>query len=79
MTDPQTPDWVRDAIFYQIFPDRFARSLTVAKPGTLDGGSAADFGIAAIKGATRRRIRTVRLPRGAGVNAILSTLIFQSA
>ncbi|MCX7609024.1 MAG: alpha-amylase family glycosyl hydrolase, partial [Anaerolineales bacterium] len=21
-----TPDWVRDAIFYQIFPDRFARS-----------------------------------------------------
>ena len=26
MLDPQTPDWVRDAIFYQIFPDRFARS-----------------------------------------------------
>ena len=24
--DPETPDWVRDAIFYQIFPDRFARS-----------------------------------------------------
>ena len=23
---PLTPDWVRDAIFYQIFPDRFARS-----------------------------------------------------
>lgn len=22
----QTPDWVKDAIFYQIFPDRFARS-----------------------------------------------------
>ena len=21
-----TPGWVRDAIFYQIFPDRFARS-----------------------------------------------------
>ncbi|MGC8855470.1 MAG: alpha-amylase family glycosyl hydrolase, partial [Anaerolineae bacterium] len=21
-----TPDWVKDAIFYQIFPDRFARS-----------------------------------------------------
>ena len=21
-----TPDWVQDAIFYQIFPDRFARS-----------------------------------------------------
>lgn len=22
----QTPDWVKDAVFYQIFPDRFARS-----------------------------------------------------
>ena len=36
MNDPQTPDWVRDAIFYQIFPDRFARSLTVPKPSLLD-------------------------------------------
>ena len=26
------PAWVRDAIFYQIFPDRFARSNRVAKP-----------------------------------------------
>ena len=23
---PETPGWVRDAVFYQIFPDRFARS-----------------------------------------------------
>ncbi len=23
-----TPDWVKDAIFYQIFPDRFAKSPT---------------------------------------------------
>ena len=28
-----TPAWVRDAVFYQIFPDRFARSDRVAKPG----------------------------------------------
>ena len=34
--EPETPDWVRDAIFYQIFPDRFARSLTVPKPAHLD-------------------------------------------
>ncbi|MBK8934457.1 MAG: DUF3459 domain-containing protein [Chloroflexi bacterium] len=26
----KTPDWVKDAIFYQIFPDRFARSSTPA-------------------------------------------------
>lgn len=31
-----TPAWVRDAVFYQIFPDRFARSPTVPKPGPLE-------------------------------------------
>ena len=36
VAEPQTPDWVRDAVFYQIFPDRFARSLTVPKPRHLD-------------------------------------------
>ncbi len=32
----QTPEWVKDAIFYQIFPDRFAQSEKVAKPGNLE-------------------------------------------
>ena len=37
------PRWVRDAVFYQIFPDRFARSERVAKPGTARAvGRAAD-------------------------------------
>jgi cyclomaltodextrinase / maltogenic alpha-amylase / neopullulanase len=27
------PDWVQDAIFYQIFPDRFARSERMPNPG----------------------------------------------
>jgi cyclomaltodextrinase len=31
-----TPEWVRDAVFYQIFPDRFAPSARVAKPGVLE-------------------------------------------
>ncbi|HEX6507820.1 MAG TPA: glycoside hydrolase family 13 protein [Chloroflexota bacterium] len=31
-----TPSWVQDAIFYQIFPDRFAMSPAVAKPGNLE-------------------------------------------
>lgn len=31
-----TPDWVRDAVFYQIFPDRFARSDKLVKPGNLE-------------------------------------------
>ncbi|MFZ5909995.1 MAG: glycoside hydrolase family 13 protein [Chloroflexota bacterium] len=27
------PDWVQDAVFYQIFPDRFARSTRLPDPG----------------------------------------------
>jgi cyclomaltodextrinase len=30
------PDWVADAVFYQIFPDRFASSERVVKPGPLE-------------------------------------------
>ena len=28
----QTPDWVKHAVFYQIFPDRFARSPRTRHP-----------------------------------------------
>ncbi|HTX91019.1 MAG TPA: glycoside hydrolase family 13 protein [Anaerolineales bacterium] len=28
-----TPDWAKDAVFYQIFPDRFAKSERVSKQG----------------------------------------------
>ena len=28
----QTPDWVKNAVFYQIFPDRFARSSRIQHP-----------------------------------------------
>jgi glycosidase len=31
-----SPAWVRDAVFYQIFPDRFALSARVPKPGPLE-------------------------------------------
>jgi cyclomaltodextrinase / maltogenic alpha-amylase / neopullulanase len=31
----RVPAWVKDAIFYQIFPDRFARSERVLKPSNL--------------------------------------------
>jgi glycosidase len=32
----QTPNWVKHAIFYQIFPDRFAKSQRVRKPSNLE-------------------------------------------
>ena len=31
-----TPEWVKDAVFYQIFPDRFAMSASVPKPPNLE-------------------------------------------
>jgi cyclomaltodextrinase len=30
------PEWVKDAVFYQIFPDRFAASARLAKPSNLE-------------------------------------------
>ena len=32
MTELVTPEWVKDAIFYQVFPDRFTKSNRVEKP-----------------------------------------------
>lgn len=32
----RTPEWVKQAIFYQIFPDRFAYSPEVSKPNNLE-------------------------------------------
>jgi neopullulanase len=34
------PAWGRDAVFYQVFPDRFAQSPRVPKPGALEPWSA---------------------------------------
>lgn len=38
---PAPPDWVKDAVFYQIFPDRFARGLDLPKPANLEPWHAA--------------------------------------
>ena len=35
-----TPAWVRDAVFYQVFPDRFAASQRVRKPGPMEAWDA---------------------------------------
>lgn len=32
----QAPAWVKDAVFYQVFPDRFAKSDRLPKPKTLE-------------------------------------------
>ena len=40
VSDISTPDWVKDAVFYQIFPDRFAKSVRVRKSSNLEAWDA---------------------------------------
>ena len=79
MADPETPDWVRDAIFYQIFPDRFARSLTVPKPRHLDEWGAQPTYHGYQGGDLIGVVEHLDYLADLGVNAIYFTPIFQSA
>jgi len=36
MIEVVTPEWVKHAVFYQIFPDRFAKSSRLTKPNNLE-------------------------------------------
>ena len=79
MSEPQTPDWVRDAVFYQIFPDRFARSLTVPKPAHLDEWGAPPTPHGYQGGDLVGVVEQLDYLEDLGVNAIYFTPIFQSA
>jgi len=74
-----TPDWVRDAAFYQIFPDRFAISPRLPKPGPLEAWDTppTTYGF---KGGDLLGVAE-RLPylEDLGINAIYLTPIFSSA
>lgn len=74
-----TPAWVRDAVFYQVFPDRFASSDRVPMPGAVEPWDS-DPTTHGFKGGDLLGIAE-RLPYLAdlGVNAIYLTPIFQSA
>jgi neopullulanase len=74
-----TPDWVRDAVFYQVFPDRFASSARVPKPGPLEPWSAppTDFGYKGgdLLGLAERLDELVEL----GISALYLNPVFQAA
>ncbi len=74
-----TPAWVRDAVFYQIFPDRFAASPRVHKPGPLEPWdtppTTTGFKGGDLLGVAEHLDHLVAL----GVNAIYFNPIFQSA
>lgn len=73
-----TPDWVKDAVFYQIFPDRFAQSASVRKSSNLESWDAKPtphgYKGGDLLGVVERLDHLEKL----GVNAIYFCPVFQS-
>ena len=74
-----TPDWVRDAVFYQIFPDRFARSKALPKPANLQPWGARPTYHGFQGGDLIGALEKLDYLAGLGINAIYFNPIFQSA
>jgi neopullulanase len=75
---PDTPGWVRDAVFYQIFPDRFAASERVVKPGPLEPWDAPPTNYGFKGGDLLGIVEHLDHLESLGVNAIYLTPVFQS-
>ena len=77
--DSTTPEWVKDAVFYQIFPDRFARSDRVAKPPNLEPWDSRPT-VYGFKGGDLVGVaERLDYLRDLGINALYFNPIFQSA
>jgi len=78
MSSVQTPDWVRDAVFYQIFPDRFAKSERVPKASNLQPWGAPPTGHAYQGGDLLGVVERLDYLADLGINAIYFNPIFRS-
>lgn len=74
----QTPEWVRDAVFYQIFPDRFAKSDHVHKPSRLEPWGAPPSLHGFQGGDLLGVVEHLDYLQDLGINAIYFTPIFAS-
>ena len=74
-----TPDWVKDAVFYQIFPDRFAQSDHVSKPPRLEAWDAPPTHHGFKGGDLLGVVEKLDYLQDLGVTAIYVTPIFHSA
>jgi len=74
-----TPAWVRDAVFYQIFPDRFAISDRVPKPGPLEPWDAAPTNHGFKGGDLLGIVEHLDHIASLGCTALYLTPVFQSA
>lgn len=75
----QTPDWVKDAVFYQIFPDRFAKSFLVPKPKNLEAWEAPPTFHGYKGGDLIGVAEKLDYLQALGVTAVYFTPVFQSA
>ncbi len=74
-----TPDWVKNAVFYQIFPDRFAWSPRVEKPSNFETWDSAPT-VYGFKGGDLLGVaEKLDYLEDLGINAIYFNPIFQSA
>jgi cyclomaltodextrinase len=76
---PDTPAWVRDAVFYEVFPDRFAASDRVPKPGPLEPWDAPPTNYGFKGGDLLGIVERLDHIASLGVNALYLTPVFQSA
>ena len=74
-----TPDWVKDTIFYHIFPDRFARGQAVPKPANLQPWGAPPTPYSFQGGDLIGVMEKLDYLTDLGINAIYFNPIFQSA
>jgi cyclomaltodextrinase / maltogenic alpha-amylase / neopullulanase len=74
-----TPQWVRDAVFYQIFPDRFAPSERVVKPGPLEPWDVPPTNHGYKGGDLLGIVEHLDYLADLGINALYLTPVFSSA
>jgi cyclomaltodextrinase / maltogenic alpha-amylase / neopullulanase len=77
--DSSTPAWVHRAVFYQIFPDRFASSQTVVKPNRLEPWDDRPTPNGFKGGDLLGVVEHLDYLQDLGVNALYFTPVFQSA
>lgn len=78
-TEFSTPEWVKNAIFYQIFPDRFARSVSYFKPSNLESWNSPPT-MSGFKGGDMLGVmEKLDYLEDLGINAVYFNPIFQSA
>ncbi|MCL4505585.1 MAG: glycoside hydrolase family 13 protein, partial [Chloroflexi bacterium] len=74
----KTPEWVKDAVFYEIFPDSFAKSTRVPKPNNLDAWDSKPSTFAFKGGDLLGVEERLDYLQELGITAIYFTPIFQS-